>query len=138
MPPSKKQIRARHGNHNHAETAAVRGLDQLADYEEFCTEILPYLRQAVKNNTPAEEIYSKAQSMAAARAVTIIATEKDTGKALAAIKDVLDRTKGKATEKKEVEHKFARMEEREVDALLLTELAELESLESGDEPSDEE
>lgn len=100
-------------------------VDDIADYEEFCAEILPALRKDIAAGKTAQQIYEKYQAIAAARSVAIAMRETDSGKALAAIRDILDRSSGKPTEKKEVTHKLEKLEEKELDALLLTELADL-------------
>jgi signal recognition particle receptor subunit beta len=115
---------------NNTEYAMASALDKLAAYEEFCKDILPSLQKAIKEGRSAEDIYKMAESIAAARAVTIAATEQDSGKALAAIKDIMDRTQGKAKERVETTHKYEKLKDEELDALLLSQGAELDS----DEP----
>lgn len=103
-------------------------IDELAAFEEFQQQILPYLRNAIKRGATAEEIYKKAQALAAARSVTIAATSPDETKALAAIKDILDRSGGKAAERRTVEHKFKDLTDSELDAMLLSEATEADEL----------
>lgn len=107
----------------------VRKIDDLAAYEQFKSEILPYLRDAIQRGATAEEIYRKAEALAAARAVTIAATETDTGKALSAIKDILDRSGGKATDRKVIEHRYKDLSDSELDAMLLSESEEVDDIE---------
>lgn len=122
----------RHGTgRNKTMDRMVRSLDKLALYEEFQEKILPALREDLRNGTGAEEILKKYQAFIAARGVTIALTELDSSKALSAIRDVLDRAGGKATEKKEVTHKLEKLPEEELDALLLTRMKEMD--ESGDD-----
>lgn len=109
---------------NNAEIRIAKALDDLAAFEEFQAELLPALRGAIQAGKTADDIYKMAEAMAAARAVTIAATEKDSGKALAAIREVLDRSKGKATERREIAHKYEKLKDEELDALILSELAE--------------
>lgn len=109
-------------------------IDDLAEFDSFRNELLPALRQALKDGKSAEDIYSMASAAAAARAVTIAVKEEDSGKALAAIKEILDRDKGKAKERQEVTHKLEKLPEEQLDALLLSKLG---SLEEGEADTDE-
>ena len=77
-----------------------------------------------KGVTP-EEILEFGKAYAAARVVTIAMLEQDTSKALAASKDILDRTQGRATEKKQIEHKFESLEEEQLDSIINTKLKKL-------------
>lgn len=105
-------------------------LDDLSEFNNFRSEILPVLRKALKGGTDAETIYKKFQAYAAARAVSIAATEVDSAKALYAIKDILDRTQGKAKERQEVTHKLSSLPEEQLDAILLS---KLKNQQEGDE-----
>ena len=69
---------------------AANLIDELAEFEKFKEDILPALRADLKNGLDAESLYTKYQSYAAARGVTIAMTSGDEGKALQAIKDILD------------------------------------------------
>ena len=112
---------------NATENRAVRALDDLAAFERFQDELLPTLRKATEENWSAEKIWShpRTQALLAARAVTIAATDPDAGKALAAIKDVMDRAHGRATEKKEIKHQLEKLPDEQLDALLETTMAEM-------------
>lgn len=97
-------------------------LDDLTEFNNFREEILPVLREALKQGADADTIYRKFQAYAAARAVSIAATELDSGKALSAIKDILDRTQGRAKERTEVVHKMENLTESQLDAILLSKM----------------
>jgi hypothetical protein len=114
----KKRIRGESAQHQMA-----RALDDMEEFHKFREELLPVLRQALTSGMTAEEIYTKFQAYAAARTVSIAATEIDSGKALAAIKDILDRTQGKAKERSEVTHRLANAPEEQLDALIMSKLA---------------
>lgn len=120
------------GKHKHNrgknEMQMAKNIDELAAFEEFQQSLLPYLRNAIRKGATAEEIYKKAQAMAAARAVTIAATSMDETKAMSAIKDILDRSGGKAAERRTVEHKFKDLSDSELDAMLLSEFEEADEL----------
>jgi hypothetical protein len=105
----------------------VELVDKVRAFEKFQTEILPALQKDMDAGLSAEDIYRKYESFLAARAVTIAMTEVDTGKALSAIKEALDRSKGKATEKVDVTHKYDKLKDEELDALLTSRLKEANS-----------
>ena len=108
------------------EDSMLSALDELAEYEAFKRDVLPKLQGLVASGASAEDIYQFAQSMAAAKMVTIALREGDPAKAISALKDVLDRTQGKAKERTEVEHKFAKLSDNELDALLESRLSDLD------------
>jgi hypothetical protein len=110
---------------NKTESLMVSALDRLAAFEEFQEEILPTLRGALKEGKTAEDIYKLVQAHAAARTATIALTERDPAKALSAIKDILDRSGGKPTERREVEHKYSKLKDEELDSLILSEISDV-------------
>jgi hypothetical protein len=55
----------------------------------------------------------------------IAMTDKDSGRALSAIKDILDRTQGRAVERTTTTHKFEKLKDEELDALLKSRLKEV-------------
>lgn len=115
---------------NLQEDRMLRSLDKLADFQEFQAEILPALRNDLKAGFTAQELYEKYQALAAARTISIVMQDKDSAKALAASKDILDRTLGKAKERTEVTHKLERLPDEQLDSLLLSELESLNVLET--------
>lgn len=102
-------------------------IDDLREFDEFRTGLLKKIQAMLKDGKTSEEILEFGKAMAAARVVTTVAVEKDSQKALAAAKDVLDRTQGKAKERTEVEHKFSKLPEDQLDAMLLSKLKEVTS-----------
>lgn len=109
---------------NEAEALLVSGLDDLALFQEFQSDMLPKLRALIKRGAKTEEILELGRSLAVGRLVTIAATEEDSGKALSAIKELLDRKEGKITDKREIVHKMGKLRDEELDALVLTALQE--------------
>jgi hypothetical protein len=116
---------------NRQEEKMASALDALAEFQQFKDEILPELRDALKSGMSAEDLMKKYQAHAAARTITIMMRELDSSKALAAAKDIQDRSAGKAKERTEVEHKFAKLKDDELDSVLLSELGELTEDDSG-------
>jgi hypothetical protein len=109
------------------ENEMLRRLDDLSEFERFKTEILPKLRRALEKGKGVEDIYKLVAAEAAARAVTLALTEPDSGKALSAIKEILDRSGGKATDRKEITQKYEKLSDTELDALLSSQLTEVAS-----------
>jgi hypothetical protein len=109
---------ARNGGDNRFEHKQALLLDELAAFEEFRKEIMPQLQQDLKDGLAAEQIFKKYAHFAAARGITIALTDKDAGRALTAIKDILDRTQGKAVERKEIKASISELPDEQLDALL--------------------
>lgn len=111
---------------NRVEHKMAKALDDLAEFEKFQEDILPVLRKAVAESWSAEKLFAhpRTQALLAAKAVTIGLTDRDSSRSLAAIKDVLDRSQGKAIERREVKHQLEKLPDDQLDALLETAWAE--------------
>ena len=109
---------------NYVEHIQVRTIDNIRSFEEYRDEILPKIRKMLAQGKKSEEIMQFAQAYVAARIVTVALTEEDSGKALTAAKDILDRTQGKAKEVTETTHKFEKLSDAELDALVTSRLTE--------------
>lgn len=117
------------------ETRLNDGLDELAAYEKFKQELLPKLRQAVLEGWSPSRIYELAGTYVAARSVDIALREQDSNKALAAIKEVLDRGIGKAVDKIETTHKYSKTSDEELDNILAAHLKEEDEDNGRDQPN---
>jgi hypothetical protein len=93
-------------------------LDKLALFEEMQADLLPKLQKLLRQNATPEQIYKEFGALVAARTVNIALTELDSGKALTAVKEVLDRAHGKSTERVETTHKYSKLSDEELDNLL--------------------
>lgn len=102
-------------------------IDDLQDFEDFREQILPMIRQDLKAGMSASDMRKKYQALVQARVLTTAITSDD-GRAMAAAKDVLDRQEGRATEKKEVTHRYADLGDKELDAILASEEEDLQHL----------
>lgn len=111
---------------NPAEHRMVRSLDKLAAYERFQELIMPEVIKDLEAGLTSEEILKKYSHLAAARLVTTSITGSE-HKATVAAKEILDRVSGKATEKREITHKLDKLPDDQLDALLLTELEDMDS-----------
>ncbi len=111
-----------------AERAQARLHKDLAEFEDYKT-ILATIRKDIKAGMTQKELAKKYAPLAQARIISEMLTTDNSTAALAAAKDMLDRVEGKATEKKEVTHRFKDMAEDELDAILKSEEADLKETE---------
>ncbi len=116
---------------NKVEHRMARALDDLAEFDTYTSDLLPFLREALRKGLTKDEIESdpRVQAALVARQVMMGLMDKDAGKALAAIKDLRDRQEGKAIERKEVKHSLEAAPDEQLDARLKTLLAD----DAGDE-----
>ena len=101
-------------------------IDDLLEFDRFREEILPELRQMVLEGKSASEILKKFEAHAAARLITNALTSLDAQKATTASKEILDRTQGKAVERKKIQHELADLEDKQLDAILRTALEDID------------
>lgn len=102
--------------------------EDLKDYEEYKLTLLPAIRKDLASGMTAKQIREKYVAYLQAKVITNAILTDDHAQAAATAKDVLDRVEGKATEKKEVSHRFADMKESEIDAILKSEEEDLEEV----------
>lgn len=107
---------------NETENALVERIEAQALFEEFQQEVLPALREMVKDGAKTEEILEVGRALAAARLITIAATDKSQI-AMTAIKEILERKDGKVADKKQIEHRLAKMDDKELDAYLISKMS---------------
>lgn len=121
---------------NRQEHIMAAALDELAAFEDFKDGLLPFLRKAIKEGWTQEEIqeHPKLKAALMARQMTIALKETDSSKALAAIKDIRDRSEGKAKERVELTSKLERTPDEQLDAIIKSKLA---SAEASAEPEEE-
>lgn len=111
---------------NQNEERTVAAIDDLALFEDLQKSLIPELRKAINAGKDTKDILQIGKAAALARLVSLATMNADDKTALSAVKELLDRLEGKVTEKKELTHKLAKLEESEVDALLLTSLSEVD------------
>lgn len=102
----------------------VEAIDELADFEAFKKDILPKIREQLTAGASTKDILNTARAVAVGRLAMIAALDGDSKTALTAIKELLERTDGKVTERKEIKHQLAEMPDEELDALLITAVTE--------------
>lgn len=109
---------------NNVENAMIRGLDQLASYENYRRDVAPHVQQLLASGATAQQILDSCQELAAMKLVekALSGTGKEQ---VAALKELLDRTQGKPTEKVEIKTRYDKLGDQELDALLASKLKEL-------------
>lgn len=100
-------------------------LDKLAEFDDFQRSLLPQLRKDILSNMPPSELRSKYKSLLAGRQIMIGLTKIDSNKALSAIRDILDREDGKATERHEHKHQLEDLSDKQLESLLQSEIKSL-------------
>jgi hypothetical protein len=113
-------------------------MDDLAALQEFRAKVAPELREMLLRGASSKEMVKKFEAHATARTITIAVFEPDSAKALAAAKDILDRSQGKAVEVKKLEHSMSDLSDKELDALLLSEKSDLDAIDADDDEDDQE
>jgi uncharacterized protein YabN with tetrapyrrole methylase and pyrophosphatase domain len=101
-----------------SETKMAKALDDMADFEDYRENVLPKLRKAVKEKWSVEKIYKEFGALIAAKVITTALTDPDSGRALTAAKEALDRSMGKAKERIETTQKYEKLTDNELDNLL--------------------
>jgi hypothetical protein len=102
---------------------------QLVAFEDFQTNILPALQRDVTAGLTAKQMREKYTAVVQARLITDVLMTQDPKEAATIGKDLIDRVEGKATEKKEVTHRFSEMSDKELDAVLKSEEEDLVAME---------
>lgn len=105
---------------NKEEDRMIAAIDELNEFEAFKKDVLPKLRTLISDNAPTKDLLEAARAIAVARLATLAVTEPDAKTALASIKELLERTDGKVTDKKEVTHAMSKLKDEELDALVLS------------------
>lgn len=109
--------------------------DKLAAVEDYHANVPAELRRLLENRATPDDILQFAASLAAARLVTELASSH-AGTAMEAAKQILDRSQGKAVERIQQHHKFEKLDESQIDALLLSKLKEVGGSSEEEESSD--
>lgn len=101
-------------------------IGELRAFEQFKEEVLPMLREDLAAGLDPEELRKKYAALAEARVITIALSDPDSGKALAAAKDLRDRAEGRAVERREVKHDLSELDDSQLEALIESNLKVLE------------
>lgn len=103
-------------------------VQDLVDFEDFKSTVLPAIRRDITAGMTAKELREKYSALVQARLLTEALTSQDSKSAITAAKDITDRVDGRATEKKEVTHKFDKLSDEELDAVIKSEEADLDDM----------
>lgn len=112
-----------------AEMKASTLHQQIIAFEDYTTHILPAIKQDLKAGLTPKQLREKYAALVQARTISDAILTQNEGHAASVSKDILDRVEGKATEKKEVTHRFSEMSDKELDAVLKSEEEELKAME---------
>lgn len=93
-------------------------LDDLEEFESFKKDILPKLRREMQKGSSAEDIFKMVTPLLAGKLASMALTTKDNKESMAMIKDILDRSQGKARERIQVTTKYEQMSDEELAALV--------------------
>lgn len=122
---------------NKTEDALTKTVERVELFEQYSKDVLPELQRLLKEGRSAEELYQRFSDQAAARAITIALTEPDSGKALQAVKEVQDRAHGKPKERAEHTHKYEKLTDQELEALMKSKIEEAGLIIEEDEDDDQ-
>ena len=106
----------------------AKTLDDKREFDDFREDVLPKLRQMIKEGKKSTEIRAFAQSYLTARQVTIAISSEDEAAALRAIDALTHMQEGKPVERKQVTHTLAGLSDQELDSVLNSEMNELEGM----------
>lgn len=112
-----------HGKAHGATGDMASLIDQKREFEKFQAEVLPALRKDLASGMTDEQLREKYMAYVQAAQLTTALTDPRAG---AERKDIIDRQRGKATERKEVTHKLSALSDEELQALVMTEMEEIE------------
>lgn len=107
--------------YNKTESKMVKSLDDLKEFEDFKSNLLPKIQKELLAGTTPDRLGAKFSTEIMARIVNIALTSESDSVAMTAAKDVLDRTMGQATKKIETTN-FVELRDEELDSLLETTL----------------
>lgn len=104
-------------------------IEEFMEFDEFRNKIPKKVRQQLLEGKSADEIMKHHAPLAAARIVAIAATAEDPKQALAAAKDIIDRSEGRATERKVITHRYEDLSDEELNSILMSEVEDIKELE---------
>lgn len=116
--PTRRRAAAPKPNTQEARSNAL--VDRVALFEAFEANVMPILKDAMLESADPKKVMAIGKTAAAIQLV-LKAQSGD----LAAIKDLLDRTEGKAIERKQIAHAMKDVKTEQLDALLLSALEDV-------------
>lgn len=123
---------ATHRNrHGLEEERRARSIDDLAEFDEFKSDLLPKLRQMIREGWSADKIRREVGPYIAARiaGMALLGNIKSAS-TLKAAQDTMDRLEGKAVQRVEQKTIYAHMSKKELAALALQKLLDAKIIDS--------
>ena len=108
---------------NHIENGVINVIDQVAEFDEFRTQVAPKIKAMIKAGYTTERMRKEIAGLVQARVASIaLAGDAKSAVTLKACQDVLDRHEGSAPQKIEVTRKYEIMSNDELKALAFQKL----------------
>lgn len=109
-------------------TASV--IDDLAEFEQFRREFWGQLQKDLLAGLSAADLRKKYHAKAQARLIMNAIADPDSARSTAAARDLIDRTEGRAIERREETRKYENTKEEQLRAALLSKVTRLVNRES--------
>jgi hypothetical protein len=97
-------------------------VDRLAVLEDFESKILPALQADLKKGLGTDELREKYAALIQAQMITSALLNPDPKVRVAASKDILDRAHGTAVQRQESTHRLEKLDDTELESLVLSEI----------------
>lgn len=110
---------------NPAEDRLAYLLGVAEQFESFQT-MLPTLKEDLKQGLTSKQLRERYAPLLTAQQISTALTNQDTVKGAEVAEKLLNRIEGKATEHKVVKHQFEELTDQELDAILLSEMDDIE------------
>lgn len=137
MAGRKQRAMGKHRANHKIQYNMANNVDRIAALQEFENSFGPAVRKALLDGKTDKQIMEQFKPIVGARLVTIATTGEDSV-ALAAGREILNRLEGTPIQKTENSHKFQRLPDAELDAILQSKIAAVEALETKADNDDEE
>lgn len=102
----------------------VRDIDDLAELDRLKADVFPIIRKAREEGWTAERLWSDPRVLAlmSQKMLLVAMTTKDDRTFQSGFKEIVDRAKGKPTERHEHKHELENLSDQELDALIITQM----------------
>ena len=125
MAGRKQRAMGKHRANHKIHYNMANNVDRIAALQEIENTFGPAVRKALLDGKTDKQIMEQFKPIVGARLVTIATTGEDSV-ALAAGREILNRLEGTPVQKTEATHKFQRLPDEELDAIIESEVASLE------------
>ncbi len=128
MAGRKQRAMGKHRANHKIQYNMANNVDRIAALQEFENAFGPAVRKALLDGKTDKQIMEQFKPIVGARLVTIATTGEDSV-ALAAGREILNRLEGTPIQKTENSHRFQRLPDAELDAIIESEVESLQKLE---------